>query len=132
VTNTSASILDAPPVAAATDADLTTLWTTTVLPALPAKTRALFLGVPITAAGDAVSFSFSTDTHRARCDNVRDDVQAAFSQSAGRPVMVRLVGDRQVDPDEHIDLTELQDAPAAGTLIDQLTTAFPGAEIIEE
>jgi hypothetical protein len=34
--------------------------------------------------------------------------------------------------DEHIDLTELEDAPAAGTLIDQLTTAFPGAEIIEE
>jgi hypothetical protein len=114
------------------DGDLTALWTSTVLPALPAKTRALFLGVPLTAAGDAVSFTFSTDTHRARCDDLRGDVQAAFSASVGRPVMVRLLDERNADPEEHIDLTELQDAPAAGTLIDQLTTAFPGAEIIEE
>ena len=74
----------------------------------------------------------SPDTHRARCDDLRGDVQAAFSASVGRPVMVRLLDERNADPDEHIDLTELQDAPAAGTLIDQLTTAFPGAEIIEE
>ena len=63
---------------------------------------------------------------------MRADVEAAFGQSAGRPVTVRLVDDRHADSDEHIDLTELEDAPAAGTLIDQLTTAFPGAEIIEE
>ena len=103
-----------------------------MLPALSAKTRALFLGVPLAADDRAVTFTFSTDTHRARCDQVRADVEAAFGQSAGRPVTVRLVDDRHADSDEHIDLTELEDAPAAGTLIDQLTTAFPGAEIIEE
>jgi hypothetical protein len=53
-----------------------------------------------------------------------------LSQRVGRAVAVRLVDDR--DAEEHIDLTELEDAPAAGTLIDQLTAAFPGAEIIEE
>jgi DNA polymerase-3 subunit gamma/tau len=119
-----------------TDGDLAALWTSTVLPALSAKTRALFLGVPIASDGDSVAFTFSTDTHRSRCDQVRADVESAFSQSAGRAIAVRLVddrhGDRDEHSDEHIDLTELEDAPAAGTLIDQLTTAFPGAEIIEE
>ena len=103
-----------------------------MLPALTAKTRALFLRVPIASDGDSVAFTFSTDTHRTRCDEVRADVESAFSQSAGRAIAVRLVDDRHGDSDEHIDLTELEDAPAAGTLIDQLTTAFPGAEIIEE
>jgi len=103
-----------------------------VLPALSAKTRALFLGVPISSEGDSVAFTFSTDTHRSRCDQVRADVESAFSQSAGRAIALRLVDDRHGDSDEHIDLNELEDAPAAGTLIDQLTTAFPGAEIIEE
>jgi len=107
-----------------------------VLPALSAKTRALFLGVPIASDGDSVAFTFSTDTHRARCDQVRADVESTFSTSAGRPIAVRLLDDRHGHSDEHndehIDLTELEDAPAAGTLIDQLTTAFPGAEIIEE
>ena len=134
------AVVDEPspePVSAATptDGDLASLWTSTVLPALSAKTRALFLGVPIASDGDSVAFTFSTDTHRARCDQVRADVESAFSQSAGRAIAVRLVDDRHggdEHTDEHIDLTELEDAPAAGTLIDQLTTAFPGAEIIEE
>ena len=122
----------APPASATADGDLASLWTSTVLPALPANTRALFLGVPIASDGDGVAFSFSTDTHRARCEQVRTEVEAAFSESVGRAIGVRLVDDRHSDSDEHIDLTELEDAPAAGTLIDQLTTAFPGAEIIEE
>jgi hypothetical protein len=114
---------------AATD-DLTELFVSSVLPALPAKTRALFLGVPVTSDAAGLAFTFSSQTHRARCAEVRSDVEAAVSQHAGRAVAVRLVDDR--DADEHIDLTELEDAPAAGTLIDQLTAAFPGAEIIEE
>jgi hypothetical protein len=130
-------VADAPappasPSSDATDGDLGAIWTATVLPALPAKTRALFLGVPLASDGDSVTFTFATETHRARCDQVRADVESAFSQSAGRAIVVRLVDDRHGDSDEHIDLTELEDAPAAGTLIDQLTTAFPGAEIIEE
>jgi DNA polymerase III subunit gamma/tau len=132
VADANPTLNDAPPAPVASAGDLTDLWTSTVLPALPAKTRALFLGVPIATSDDGVTFSFSSDTHRSRCDALRVDVQSALSQSAGRPVAVRLLDDRHVDADEHIDLTELQDAPAAGTLIDQLTTAFPGAEIIEE
>jgi DNA polymerase-3 subunit gamma/tau len=34
--------------------------------------------------------------------------------------------------DEAIDPSELTDAPAAGSLIDQLTNAFPGAELLED
>jgi DNA polymerase-3 subunit gamma/tau len=34
--------------------------------------------------------------------------------------------------DEVIDLSELTDAPAAGSLLDQLTNAFPGAELFED
>ncbi|MEO5837463.1 MAG: DNA polymerase III subunit gamma/tau [Acidimicrobiales bacterium] len=131
------AVADAPappavPASGAVDGDLVSLWTSTVVPALSAKTRALFLGVPLAADGDSVTFTFSTDTHRARCDQVRADVEAVFGQSVGRAIAVRLVDDRHGDSDEHIDLTELEDAPAAGSLIDQLTTAFPGAEIIEE
>ena len=125
------AVADAPPAAglAPTD-DLVALWTSTVLPALPSKTRALFLGVPVTSDSSGLVFSFDSPTHRARCAEMRADVEAAVSRHAGRPVAVRLGDDR--DADEHIDLTELEDAPAAGSLIDQLTTAFPGAEIIEE
>ena len=127
-----ASAEAAAPRATPNDGDLAALWLSTVLPALPAKTRALFLGVPIASDGDAVAFTFSTDTHRSRCDQVRADVESVFSERAGRAIAVRLIDDGHADSDEHIDLTELEDAPAAGTLIDQLTTAFPGAEIIEE
>jgi DNA polymerase-3 subunit gamma/tau len=121
----SAPVEPAPP-----PGELGELWLSTVVPALPAKTRALFLGLPLSADTDGIAFSIASNTHRARCAEVVAEVEAALSQHAGRPVSVRLVDDR--DPDEHIDLTELEDAPAAGTLIDQLTAAFPGAEIIEE
>ena len=125
---------DASSTSVATD-DLGVLWATTVLPALPSKTRALFLGVPMTSDSTGLAFTFESSTHRARCTEMRADVEAALSRHAGRPVTVRLGDERDADErdaDEHIDLTELEDAPAAGSLIDQLTTAFPGAEIIEE
>jgi DNA polymerase-3 subunit gamma/tau len=124
------SDVDTAGAAAPIDNDLGGLWLTTVVPDLPAKTRALFLGLPMIADADGISFTFSSSTHRARCAEVRAEVESVLSQRVGRAVAVRLVDDR--DAEEHIDLTELEDAPAAGTLIDQLTAAFPGAEIIEE
>jgi hypothetical protein len=149
--------------------DLRGVWSDAVLPALSSKTRALFSGVPVSAAGDGeITFAFSSDVHRQRCDGVRDELEQAFRTHTGGAVAVRLVDEgaapvaaiasasapppapapeAPAEPapsratkatpvadydDEVIDITELEDAPAAGTLLDQLKTAFPGAQIIEE
>ncbi len=71
------------------------------------------------------------------------EVEAAFAAQAGRPITFKLIVDGgegagsaasppTPEPDDNIDLAELVDAPAAGTLIEQLQSAFPGSEIIEE
>jgi hypothetical protein len=35
------------------------------------------------------------------------------------------------EADDVIDLTELTDAPRGGGIIEQLTSAFPGAELVD-
>ena len=53
------------------------------------------------------------------------DVPAAAQARAGAAAAVD-------DDDEVIDVTELTDAPALGSMIEQLQAVFPGSELIEE
>lgn len=97
--------------------------------------------------------AFPNDIHRQRCEEFRAAVEQALAGHFGRPVPLQLTADPSataVDPaprssgrstpapepepapDEHIDLDELTDAPAGGGVIEQLTSAFPGAELIDE
>jgi hypothetical protein len=89
------------------------------------------------------------EVHRNRCDEMRPEVERALAAHFGHAVALRLVADgaaAPVDvrdasspppepdaaPDEHIDLDELTDAPAGGGILDQLTSAFPGAELVDD
>jgi len=96
--------------------------------------------------------AFPNEVHRKRCEEFRADVEQALAAHFGRPVPLQLVADGAAAapdparsatrsapapepepvPDEHIDLDELTDAPAGGGVIEQLTSAFPGAELIDE
>jgi hypothetical protein len=88
------------------------------------------------AVNGTITFSFASDVHRQRCEGVRSEVEAALTEHAGRPITVQLMPESGRPSNQHddeiIDINELEDAPAAGTLLDQLKTVFPGAEIIEE
>jgi DNA polymerase III subunit gamma/tau len=95
----------------------------------------------------AAVFALPNDHHRRRCEESKTMVEAVLAAHLGRRIPVRLVVDpgsfppdsppEQGSPpsvsDEDIDLSELQDAPAALTsCIHHVTQAFPGAELVEE
>jgi DNA polymerase-3 subunit gamma/tau len=121
-----------------------------VLQGLPQKIKARFSAGKFTdvTASHAV-LALPNEMHRSRCDELRADVERALAAHFGRPVPLRLVADGAMSepprgsappppaeadtgPEEHIDLDELTDAPAGGGILDQLTSAFPGAELIDE
>jgi DNA polymerase-3 subunit gamma/tau len=73
----------------------------------------------------------------------RPEVEAALAAHFGRPVPVRLEVDAAAAPapaaatvaapdEEIVDVHELEDAPSAGSGVERLAEAFPGAELVEE
>jgi DNA polymerase-3 subunit gamma/tau len=76
----------------------------------------------------------------------RPEVEAALAAQFGTPVALRVVVDAAAAPspvavdaaalagpeDEVVDVHELENAPDAGTGVDRLAEAFPGAELVEE
>lgn len=109
-----------------------------------------FIGV----TGSHAILAFPNEVHRKRCEEFRADVEQALAAHFGRPVPLQLTADAAATapdaaprpsgrgapptpepdptPDEHIDLDELTDAPVGGGVLEQLTSAFPGAELIDE
>jgi len=95
-----------------------------------------------TSTGDTVVFSSPNAPHRAKCEQVRSDVAAAWQATTGHAVTIELItkdepaGGRPPAPgpaDDDIDLDDLVDA-APGTVtttLDRLAQAFPGAELIQ-
>jgi hypothetical protein len=76
----------------------------------------------------------------------RAEVEAGLAAHFGRPVPLRVVvgddvapaaadlgrGASPVPEDDVIDVHELEDAPSAGSGVERLAEAFPGAELVEE
>ncbi len=70
----------------------------------------------------------------------RPELEQALAAHFGRPVPVRIVVDAVAaappaavpDEEEPIDVHELEDAPAAGSGVERLAEAFPGAELVDE
>ena len=69
----------------------------------------------------------------------RPELEQALAAQFGRPVPVRVaigapapVASPSEPDDEPVDLDELEDAPAAGSGVDRLAEAFPGAELVDE
>jgi hypothetical protein len=68
------------------------------------------------------------------------EVQQALASHFGAPINARLVigapapaaATEPVADDEPVDVHDLEDAPAAGSGVDRLAEAFPGAELVDE
>jgi hypothetical protein len=126
-----------------------------VLDTLSRKAKVRFSGVAVREVRDStVVLAFPNDVHRSRCEEFRVEVERAVTARYGAPIGVQYVTDEATagraggapsggrnapvpdappgpDPDEFVDLAELTDAPRGGGIIEQLTSAFPGAELID-
>ncbi len=134
----------APAPAAPTARDLRAEWDT-VRPTLRNLARALYSSMEIVATGpDTISFSPPNAATKAKCEDARKDVEAAWQAATGNAVRIELVtkdepgatGASTPPPppdDEDIDLDDLVDA-APGTVpttLDRLAEAFPGSQLVE-
>jgi hypothetical protein len=126
-----------------------------VLDSMSRKAKVRFSGVAVREVRDGtVVVAFPNDVHRNRCDEFRAELQHALAARYGSSTNVQYVTDEAAaaragggapagrgapvpdappapEPDEHIDLAELTDAPSGGGIIEQLTSAFPGAELVD-
>jgi DNA polymerase-3 subunit gamma/tau len=69
----------------------------------------------------------------------RPELEKALAAHFGRQIPVRVVigaaapaGGADAADDEPVDVDELEDAPSAGSGVDRLAEAFPGAELVDE
>jgi len=124
-----------------------------VLEAMPRKVRVRFSGVGVREVIEGtVVVAFPNEVHRSRCEEFRLDVEVALATRFGTRAPVRFVTDEtatsradggeragsapydappEAEADDVIDLAELTDAPRGGGIIEQLTSAFPGAELVD-
>ncbi len=118
------------------------------MPALKPLVRAIY-SVPKVAGvrdGDLL-IAAPNETHRAKCEQHRGDVEAAIVAVLGARVGVQFVIDATPDEptvaaatasadaaEREIDLHDLVDAPpdTVVTPIDRLAQAFPGSELLDE
>ena len=127
------------------DRDRLTLdWADKVLPKLPKKAKVLYeVGRWVTAdaANGTAVFELPNDVHRGRCELERSHVEAELLRLYDRSITLQLVTPGQAIPeppapepiDEPVDLTALTDAPPDDqTPLEKLTSAFPGAELVDD
>ena len=134
--------------------DLTRIWSDTLLPSLPQKSRARFSGGHWVDVVDGVAvFGLPNEPHATRCEELRPEVEAVLSAHFGATVPIRLVVDGSApDPsapravaasrraaaddnpiDESIDLDDLTNARGTATAgVDRIAAVFPGASLIDE
>ncbi len=134
--------------------DLTRIWSDTLLPALPQKSRARFSGGHWVEVVDGVAvFGLPNEPHATRCEELRPEVESVLSAHFGTTVPIRLVVDGSApDPsapravaasrraaadenpiDESIDLDDLTNARGTATAgVDRIAAVFPGASLVDE
>lgn len=134
--------------------DLTRIWSDTLLPALPQRSRARFSGGHWVEVSDGVAvFGLPNEPHATRCEELRPEVESMLSAHFGTTVPIRLVVDGSApDPsaprvvatsrraaadenpvDESIDLDDLTNARGTATAgVDRIAAVFPGASLVDE
>ena len=134
--------------------DLTRIWSDTLLPALPQKSRARFSGGHWVDVVDGVAvFGLPNEPHATRCEELRPEVESVLSAHFGTAVPIRLVVDGSApDPsapravaasrraaaddnpiDESIDLDDLTNARGTATAgVDRIAAVFPGASLVDD
>ncbi|WCO67352.1 hypothetical protein PO878_01300 [Iamia majanohamensis] len=129
------------------------MWADDVVPRLKGMAKALFkLGEVVDADDDSVTVGLPNSAHLERCEQKRDEAEAALAAAFGRPVRLALVvggdgggpvpvaegrggggrGPAPDDPVEDVDMDALVDAPTeARSGVDRVTEAFPGAQVVD-
>ena len=125
-----------------------------IVDALSRKAKVRFSGVGVRDIVDGVIVvAFPNDVHRSRCDEFKGELEQVLAARFSGGPNVRFVTDEGAanratggpprgatlartapnvtETDDVIDLSELTDAPLGGGIIEQLTSAFPGAELVE-
>ncbi len=128
---------DAPPVALPSAEELRAAWPA-VADRLKGVAKGMFREGHIDADGVSAVLTVPAGPPLELLEARRPELERALAAQLGRPVPVRVeVGAVAADvaatpDDEPVDVHELEDAPAAGTGVDRLAEAFPGAELIDE
>jgi DNA polymerase-3 subunit gamma/tau len=134
--------------------DLTRIWSDTLLPSLPQRSRARFSGGHWVEVSDGVAvFGLPNEPHATRCEELRPEVESMLSAHFGTTVPIRLVVDGSApDPsaprvvaasrraaadenpvDESIDLDDLTNARGTATAgVDRIAAVFPGASLVDD
>jgi DNA polymerase-3 subunit gamma/tau len=142
--------------------DITLAWGDELLAKIPRAAKARYTAGRFVEVGDrGAVFAVPNAAHAAKCEDYRADVERVLADHFGRAVPLVLVVEnaaaspvapaappasapaatRAPEPveepvdeqDEVIDVHELADAPPDNrTSVDQLTDAFPGAELLPE
>ena len=116
------------------------IWEQQALPALSARARARFQAATIVGVSEGqVQFELPNETHRERCEQMKDEIEAVLRNAVEAPVQVALTAAREENPradtkpvvvaeEEIVDPAEFEASADAGpSSVDRLLDAFPGA-----
>lgn len=116
------------------------IWEQQALPALSARARARFQAATIVGVSEGqVQFELPNETHRERCEQMKDEIEAVLRNAVEAPVQVDLTAAREENPradtkpvavaeEEIVDPAEFEASADAGpSSVDRLLDAFPGA-----
>ena len=134
---------------AATAEQAAARWSAEIVPALKPLVRAIYSVPKVAGVRDGeLLIAAPNETHRAKCEQHRGDVEAAIVAVLGARVGVQFVVEAAEDEpaaastaaasaeaaEREIDLHDLVDAPpeTVVTPIDRLAQAFPGSELLDE
>jgi hypothetical protein len=141
--------------------ELTLAWGDVLLSKIPRAAKARYsAGRFVEVGSQGAVFAVPNAPHVAKCEEFREAVEQVLAEHFGRPVPLVLTVDaappappavaasaptprsparqhvvapKDDDPEEIIDVHELEDAtPDPRTRVDHLTEAFPGAELLPE
>ena len=126
-------------------ARVTEIWEQQALPALSARARARFQAATIVSVSEGqVQFELPNETHRERCEQMKDEIEAALRNALETPVQVDLTAAPEENPhadtkpvvvaeEEIVDPAEFEASADAGpSSVDRLLDAFPGAVASED
>jgi len=121
------------------------IWEQQALPALSARARARFQAAKIISVSEEqVQFELPNETHRERCEQMKEDIEAVLRKTLEIQVAVKLTaadeGKPQADnkpkvvvEEEIVDPAEFEVSADGGpSSVDRLLDAFPGAVASDE
>jgi DNA polymerase-3 subunit gamma/tau len=119
--------------------EISELWQQRALPGLSARARARFQAAKLVEVQESiVKFELPNETHRERCEQLKNDVEESLSNLTGANVQVELVvssGSQVADvekpmepPEEVVDPADFTTTNDSGpSSVERVLEAFPGA-----